>query len=141
MQPIDSMVKDAIAGYREHFDLVVQDISARTQDTVLLVEGTSLLPRQVADILTTPNHAIWVIPTAEFQREHYAARAWAREIVEQCDNPEAAFHNWMQRDIRFAEWIEAEVNTLDLRLLKFDGSQTIAESAAAVADHFQLRAI
>ena len=141
MQPIDSLIEDAIVCYREQFELVLQDISARTRDTVLLVEGTSLLPRHVAGLLTNRNHAIWVIPTAEFQREHYSARAWARGIVEQCDNPELAFHNWMQRDIQFAKWIEAEVNTLDLRLLKIDGSRTIAESAAAVADHFQLTAI
>lgn len=141
MQPIDSLVEDAIACYREQFEMVVQDISARTQDTLLLVEGTSLLPRQVADILTNPNHAIWVIPTAEFQREYYSARTWARGIVEQCDNPEVAFDNWMQRDIRFAKWIEAEVGALDLRLLRIDGSRTLAENAAAVADHFQLRAI
>ena len=141
MQPIDKLIEDAIVCYREQFELILQDISARTRDTVLLVEGTSLLPRQVAGLLTNRNHAIWVIPTAEFQREHYSARAWARGIVAQCDNPEVAFDNWMQRDIRFAKWIEAEAGALDLRLLKIDGSRTIAESAAAVADHFQLRAI
>jgi len=141
MQPIDSLIEEAIACYREQFELILQDISARTQETLLLVEGTSLLPRQVADLLTNRNQAIWVIPTAEFQRKHYSARAWPRGIVEQCDNPELAFHNWMQRDIQFAKWIEAEVDTLDLRLLKIDGSRSIAESAAVVADQFQLRAV
>jgi hypothetical protein len=141
MHPIDSLVTDVIACYREQFELTRQDISARTPDTLLLVEGTSLLPRQVADILTDANHAIWVIPTAEFQREHYPARAWTREIVEQCENPEAAFDNWMERDVRFAKWIEAEVNALGLRLLKIDGSRTIAETVAEVAGHFRLGTI
>ena len=58
--------------------------------------------------------------------------------MEQCDNPDLAFYNWMERDIRFAEWIQAEVNVLGLELLKVDGSQTIEESAEAIAAHFQL---
>ncbi len=35
MQPIDSLIEDAIVCYREQFDLILQDISARTRDTVL----------------------------------------------------------------------------------------------------------
>ena len=46
----------------------------------------------------------------------------------------------MERDIRYAESIEAEVLTLDLQLLKIDGSRTIAENAEEVAGHFQLGA-
>ena len=110
---IDSLVEEAIACYREQFDLIVQDICANAGQGPAGRRNFPL-PRQVAEILTNPNHAIWVIPTAEFQREQYSARTWARGVVKQCDNPELAFHNWMQRDIRFAKWIEAEVNTLDL---------------------------
>ena len=138
MQPIDRLVEDVIACYREQFDLILPDILARTQDASLLVEGTALLPRLLGGTLTTRNQAIWVIPTADFQVEHYSLREWAHGIVAQCDNPEVAFQNWMERDIRFARWIEAEVNTMGLRLLKIDGSRTLAESAIEVASHFQL---
>ena len=81
---------------------------------------------------------IWVIPTADFQREHYSKREWVRRIMEQCSNPEMAFHNWMERDARFAEWIEAEVSALNLQLLKVDGNRTIEENAEAAAAHFNL---
>jgi 2-phosphoglycerate kinase len=138
MQPIESLLEEVIACYREQFDLILEDILAITPDSSLLVEGSALLPRLVADILTNRNHAIWVIPTADFQRKFYSARAWARGIVAQCENPEAAFQNWMDRDIRFAKWIEADVNALDLELFKIDGSRTIAESVEEVAHHFQL---
>ena len=138
MQPVDCLVEDVISCYREHFDLVRQDILARPERKSLLVEGTALLPREVANIMPNRSHAIWIIPTADFQREHYSLREWARNIVEQCDDPKVAFQNWMERDIRFAEWIEAEVSTLDLQLLRIDGSRTIAENAEEVAAHFQL---
>jgi 2-phosphoglycerate kinase len=138
MQPLDRLVEDAIACYREHFDLIINDIAARPSGKSPLVEGTALLPREVARILSKRSEAVWIIPTSNFQREHYSKREWARTIVEQCDNPEKAFHNWMERDIRFAEWITAEVSVLNLELLKVDGSRTIAENAEEVARHFQL---
>lgn len=138
MQPLDSLVADAIACYREHFALIVDDIAARPGGKSLLVEGTALLPREMAEMLPNPGQAIWIVPTPSFQREHYAQRQWARAIVEQCDDPNAALRNWMERDIRFAEWIEAEVRALDLQLLQIDGRLTIAESAQEVARHFQL---
>jgi 2-phosphoglycerate kinase len=138
MQPVDRLVEDAIACYREHFDLIIDDIAARPSGKSLLVEGTALLPREVARILSKRRDSIWIIPTYTFQREHYSKREWARTIVEQCDNPEVAFHHWMERDIRFAEWITAEVSVLNLELLKVDGSRTISENAEEVARHFQL---
>lgn len=138
MQPTDKLVQDAIACYREHFALIREDILSLPGRRPLLVEGTALLPRQVAGISPKKNHAIWVVPTASFQRECYARREWARAIAEQCGEPEVAFHNWMERDVRFAEWVEAEVTALDLQLLKVDGLRTIEENAEAVAAHFRL---
>jgi 2-phosphoglycerate kinase len=140
MQPVDRLVEDVIACYREHFALIVDDIAARPSGKSLLVEGTALLPQEVARRLRQCSQAIWVIPTADFQREHYSKREWARTTVEQCDNPEVAFHNWMERDIRFAEWIEAEAGALGLHSLRIDESRTIAENAKEVALHFQLGA-
>ena len=138
MQPVDNLVREAIACYREHFALIVDDLAARPIAKSILVEGTALLPRQVADRLKQNSHAIWVIPTGGFQREQYSKRDWAHTIVEQCDTPEVAFGNWMERDIRFAEWIEAETATLGLQLLKIDGSRTVAENANEIARSFKL---
>lgn len=138
MQPVESLVADAIACYQEHFGLILEDILSLSQRHSLLVEGTALLPGQVSRLLSQRSRAVWVAPTAGFQREHYSKREWVRGVVEQCSNAEAAFDNWMKRDARFAEWVEAEVRALNLQLLKVDGSQTIEETAEAVAAHFQL---
>ena len=129
MQSIDSLVQNVIACYQEHFALILKDILTMPKHQPLLIEGTALLPRQVASLSPKKNHAMWVIAAADFQREHYRKRKWARGIVEQCDDPELAFDNWMERDVRFAEWIQAEVKALGFQLLKVDGSQTIEEIA------------
>jgi hypothetical protein len=137
MQPIDSLVRDVIGCYQEHFTMILEDVFSLPKRP-LLVEGTALLPRDVARVLSRQSRAIWVIPTTDFQRAHYLKRDWVRGIVEKCSNPEIALHNWMERDIQFAKWIEAEVSAVHLPLLKVDGNRTIKENAETVARHFQL---
>jgi len=138
MQPIDNLVQDVIACYREHFALIREDILQMPKRKTLLVEGTALLPRLVAEVLTKSTDAIWIIPSADFQRVHYSERDWARNIVAQCNDPEVAFHNWMERDIRFAAWVESEAIALKLPILRVDGKRTLEENAEAVATHFHL---
>ena len=137
MQSVDSLVKEVIACYREHFSLIVEDILSVPKGKPVLVEGTALLPSQVAKVLPTRNHAIWIVPTADFQLEYYSKREWICGVLEQCDDSEAAFQNWMERDSRFASWVMAEVKALGLEFLEVDGERTIEENAMAIAAHFQ----
>jgi 2-phosphoglycerate kinase len=138
MQTVESLLQEVIACYREHFTLVLEDIRSLPKRKSLLVEGTALLPAQVASVLSRQSRAIWLIPSADFQRAHYSRRDWVRGILAQCSKPEEAFHNWMERDIRFAQWIEAEVSATQLSLLRVDGNRTIEQNAEAVARHFEL---
>ena len=138
MQPVESLVQDVIACYREHFTLLLEDIFSLPKRKSLLVEGSALLPAQVRNVLSRPSQAIWLIPSAEFQVAHYSKRDWVRGVLAQCSEPEVAFRNWMERDIRFAQWLEAETSATHLSLLKVDGTRTIEQNAEAVARHFQL---
>ena len=140
MQSIENLVQDVIACYREHFALIREDILEMPKRKSLIVEGTALLPGLVANVATKMSCAIWTISSADFQRTHYSEREWAWDITAQCSNPEMAFHNWMERDIRFAEWIEAEAVALNLPTLRVDGNRTLQENAEALAVHFQLAA-
>ena len=124
MRPVESLVREVIACYREHFALILEDVLS--------------LPREVADVLAERRRALWVVPTADFQSTHYSKREWVCRILEQCDSPEAAFRNWMERDAEFARWVAAEANELGLELLTVDGKRTIEENASTVASYFQL---
>ena len=138
MQPTGDLLQNVIACYREHFALILKDVLTIAKDKPLLVEGTALLPRHVAEVLPNRNQAAWVIAGADFQREHYRRREWARGIVNQCHDPELAFRNWMERDVQFAGWVRAEVTALGLRLLEVDGSRSVEENAESIAAYFQL---
>lgn len=139
MRPPGDLLRNVIPCYGEHFALILNDILTTPGRKPLLVEGAALLPRHVAGLIPKRSRALWMIPSADFQREHYSKRQWERGAVEQCQSPEGAFENWMGRDARFAEWVEAEARALNLQVLKVGGSQSIEENAAAVAEHFQLR--
>src|SRR5262245_45274902 len=138
MQPVEILLQDVIACYREHFTLVLEDIFSLPKRKHLLVEGSALLPSQVANLLSRQSRAIWLIPTADFQRTQYSKRDWVRDILAQCSKPQEAFHNWMERDIRFSKWIEAETSAAHLSLMRVDGNRTREQNAEAVAKHFQL---
>jgi shikimate kinase len=141
MQSVESLVQEVIACYREHFTLILDDVLALPKHKSLLVEGTALMPKEIARVLTSRNQAVWVVPTADFQREHYAKRDWVSGIVQQCDDSEAAFQNWMERDIQFASWITAEAEILGCKVFVVDGQHTIEENALKIAAHFGFEAI
>jgi hypothetical protein len=139
MQPVDVLVQDAIRVYREEWNMIVEDLLALPADTPIIAEGAALLPALVHDVLADPRQAIWVVPTAAFQRERYPQRgAWVQEIVSQCADPEQALRNWMDRDVTFASWVSQEAKRQHLSLLVVDGERTIDENAVVVEAHLQL---
>jgi 2-phosphoglycerate kinase len=137
LQPIDALLRDAIDCYREHWGLVLEDVRARARPRSLLVEGTALLPAEVAKV-ASQDRALWLVAASDFQRRHYRERAWARGVVASSDDPERAFDNWMERDVRFAAWVAAEVDALGLRRLTADGGRTVDGVVEAVAEAFGL---
>ncbi|MBA2668170.1 MAG: hypothetical protein H0U69_14165 [Trueperaceae bacterium] len=138
MQPVDVLVRDAIACYREHLALVLADVRAWPTGRPLLVEGTALLPREVAEVVPDPSRALWVVATPAFVREHYPLRDWVWGVLATCTDSKRAFSNWMDRDVDFGAWVEAEVDHLGLRRLSVDGCHSVEEVADAVAMHVGL---
>jgi hypothetical protein len=137
MRPVDVLLADEIAFYREEWPLIVDEVRAMACDRPIVVEGAALLPSLVHDVLADRRQAVWVVPTEPFQRTHYRRRrgliAWA---LDGCTDPERAFQNWMARDAAMGRWVRAEAVRLDLPVLVVDGASTLEENAAIVADRF-----
>jgi hypothetical protein len=66
---------------------------------------------------------------------HYRQRAWAKDVVKACSDPEQAFLNWMQRDIAFAQHVSREATRRALPLLTVDGHSSLAENIAWTEQH------
>jgi hypothetical protein len=131
MQPMEALVQEAVACYGEHFSLVVEDLLALPADRPILAEGTALLPQLVARF-AEPGRAVWVVPTAEFQREHYARRGFVAAILADCADPDAAFRNWMARDALFAQQVQQEAAARGFPTLVVDGTQNVEQNAAQI---------
>jgi 2-phosphoglycerate kinase len=139
MQPAEVLLREAIACYSEHFELVLKDLLAMPRSAPVLVEGTALLPDRVSGLLLNHHQALWVVPTEAFQRDHYPKRgAWVKSVLNQCRDPEQALQNWMDRDVAFARWVVQRAAALGLTLVEVNGQRTIAENASVVAEHYQL---
>lgn len=138
MQPPDQLLREVIDCYQEHMTLVLEDLFASATDASLLVEGSALIPQRLGEMDVPVNHAIWLVPTAEFQRNYYSQRTWIKGILRQCDAPEQAFENWMERDSRFAHWVAEQARKFGYPVLIVDGAESIEEIAHRVAAHLGL---
>jgi hypothetical protein len=139
MQSRERLLEEAIECYGEQFEMVVRDLRSRSRREQILVEGSSLLPDRVAEIMGERAQGIWIVPTERFQRATYRARGtWVEGILGACEDPEQAYRNWMDRDVAFGRWICERAKALDLAVLTVSGRRTIAENAAIVAKHLGL---
>ena len=79
-----------------------------------------------------------MIPTIEFQLEHYGQRTWIQSILKDCRDPQQAFKNWMERDKLFGQEMIRQANTHGFRVILVDGSVDIQHQFENIRDQFKL---
>ena len=89
----------------------------------IIAEGAAYTPEVMRSQLTAGY--ITIIPTPEFQISRYRERPWVPKILAGCSDKAAAFENWMQRDILFAEQVKTECAALGVPCIVNDGSESI----------------
>ena len=139
MQPGETLLREALGCYGEQLEMIVADLLERTSKETILVEGSSLLPNRVAELLRKREQGIWIVPTEGFQRARYRERGgWVQGILGECQDPEGAYRNWMDRDVAFGRWVRERASELGLQVLEVSGRRTIEANAEIVARHFRL---
>lgn len=137
MQSQTALLEQAIACYTEHLRFILSDLAE--MEGVVIAEGTSLLPDCIKLLLEDVTHALWMVPTQDFQRKVYPMRGhFVAHILQNCEEPEQAFKNWMDRDVAFARWIQTRTRHHNLRCIQVDGQRSIEENAIRIGEHFQL---
>jgi 2-phosphoglycerate kinase len=138
MRPVNVLLQDAITCHRELFDMVLENL-LRLPDNPILVEGTSLLPDRVEELLLEPGQGIWLVPTERFQRAQYINRKiWVEGILRDCQDPGQVLRNWIDRDIAVARWVVEKAKALRLPYIEINGKRSVAENASVVAKHLGL---
>ena len=136
-RPVAQMVRQELSFYREEFPMILEDIR-RLGSNKLIVEGTALLPELVSPLLPMPTMGAWLVPTEEFQRLHYGARAWVQPILDRCTDPKEAFDRWMSRDAQFGQTVIQQARELGHLAIIIDGTVSLDAVAFRLAEYFGL---
>lgn len=127
---------------QEQFAFVLEDIAQFPNDIPTLVEGANIRPQEVAQSLPNLAHALWLVPTEEFQLDVYPRRGtWVQDVLRHNFEDDArvdVFEQWMERDAMMARWAAQSAENLGIRVIVVDGSTTLLENAELVMKHFGL---
>lgn len=138
LRPVEQQIAEELEIYREEFPFILADLEALPNDRPILAEGAAPLPELLVAHGIAPDRCIWIVPTEEFQRHHYAQRDWRHSVLADCSDPERGWENWMARDAGFARTVADQATTLGFRLIVVDGSHSISENEAIVEKHLGL---
>ena len=120
-------VEEEFAYYRERFEMIAEDLNQTDPSSPLIMEGAAYLPELLNENDADPDRVVFLVPTREFQIKHYSQRTWIKDILEQCDDPEVAFANWMERDNQFGKAIIRQTGKLGYRSIIVDGGEGLDE--------------
>lgn len=134
-----SVMLETFHGFQgEAFEFIIKDLLAMSDDAPILAEGFRLLPRLVAPLLSRPDQAVWLVPTAEFRRAAFDARGFTWEIPQKTSHPERALANLLERDQLFTNQVAREASALQLTVIEVDLDRSVDQLTSLVADALRL---
>ena len=137
-QPVDVQVRDEFEYYRERFEMIVEDLQKFKPGRPIILEGAAYLPELIEKCQVDRQRVLYMVPTRAFQLHHYAQRPWIQGILKQCDDPEQAFQNWMQRDHTFGQEILRQAKAYGYGTILVDGKENIDVQIERVTRYFGL---
>lgn len=139
LRPVPLQVSTELELCREEFLLALDDLRKLPTSPGIIVEGTALLPQMVVPLLTRLRQAIWLVPTAEFQRKFYPLRGdWPQAVVAGTRDPALAFDLWMERDVRNARIVANIAGELEQPVIEVSERETLDENFQRVEEYFGL---
>jgi 2-phosphoglycerate kinase len=120
----------------EGFRLIVEDLLDLPKKPGVVVEGFRLLPHLVKPLLAASDHAVWLIPTADFRQAAFDRRGSTWQIARNTNDPRRALSNLLERDRMFTEHLREETGRLDLPGIEVDLTMTEDDLARLVTEAF-----
>jgi 2-phosphoglycerate kinase len=138
MRPVSYQVQELIEYYQERFEMIIEDLEKYDLSKPIILEGAALLPKLVDQYNVKFQNILFMVPTKQFQLNQYSKRKWIHEILNECEDLEQAFSNWMMRDQIFSEKILSEAKVRNYWTILVDGSNSIDENYKKVKDYFKI---
>lgn len=134
LRPPEEMAREAVNSSRERMEMAIEDLLARPPGVPILAEGPWFFPEFVAPLLTDTHQAIWLVPTDAFREHALRDRGWV--TVEGTSDGDRARANRLARDAVLTDQVRQSAKRLGLRVIEIDGTRSLADVTAAVAEHF-----
>jgi len=138
MRSVSFQVKEEFEYYRERFEMVVQDLGKYDPNKPILLEGAAYLPELLEENHANSKRVIFLVPTKEFQLQHYSQRPWIKHILQECEDQEKAFENWMMRDHLFGKEILQQAKQRNYKTIVVDGKRDLDEEFENIKAYFGL---
>lgn len=123
----------------EGFGMIVDDLVRLPREPGVIVEGFRLLPRLVQPLLSSPTHAVWLLPTPGFRQAVFESRGGAASgFVAKTSDPERAFRNLLERDAMFTDTLRDETARLEVPAIDVDVAMTEDDLTRRVTELFGL---
>ena len=130
--------KEELLTYERLFPYFISDLNNFSKDIPIITEGTAFLPSLMDRLQVDKTHYICIVPTKEFQMDHYKKRPWINDYLSTYSNKEKAFNNWMERDSLFALAILNQAKDIGYETLIVDGQKNVDENLLFIEKHFQI---
>ncbi len=130
----EEMARETIRSSDERMEMAIEDLLARPADVPIVAEGPWFYPEFVAPLLSSIRQAIWLVPTLAFRELALRERGWV--TIEGTSDGDRARANRLARDALLTDLVRRSAEALGLRVLEVDGTRSLAEVTAAVAEHF-----
>lgn len=130
------MASGVIRGWSRRVDFVLEDLVAMPKMPPILAEGPGFFPEVIAPLLSTPQQAIWLVPTPSFKRQ-IAIRRGKPSVRHETRDPALATENIIARDLLVTQQVRQEAAKRGLRLVEINGKKTIDQVIALVEEHFE----
>jgi 2-phosphoglycerate kinase len=131
----EQMVDETIAGFRERFEMVLEDLASLTADRVV-ADGFGLLPELIAPVIADQRQAIFLLPTFAFREWALGQRGWV--TIEGSSDPDRARSNRLARDALLTEHVRRTATARGLTIIEVDGTRSLADITSEVQRRFQL---
>jgi hypothetical protein len=117
--------------------MIIDDLLRLPADRRVVAEGFQLLPHLVKPLLSSSDHAVWLLPTPGFRQAAIERRGgWA--FLAKTSDPARALENLLERDRMFTDRLRKEVERLQLPAIEVRTGMAEHDCANLVVKMFGL---
>jgi len=134
----EDMARNAIGGFAERFEFVLDDLLAMPASTPIVAEGIGLLPERVVGVLSDPRRAAFLVHAPAFLRSARDARQGMTVMTRMTSDPERALASLIRRNELIAARIRGEALHRGMHVIEVDERLSLERAVALVEEQFRL---